>query len=57
LQVSLTFFGDDMRTYTNKLIELAEEGVITWEQLARECLAYMSETEAEDVAKSTFELE
>ena len=46
-----------MRTYTNKLIELAEEGVITWEQLARECLAYMSEAEAEDVATSTFELE
>ena len=46
-----------MRTYTNKLIELAEEGVITWEQLARECLAFMSETEAEDVATSTFELE
>lgn len=46
-----------MRTYTNKLIEMAEEGLITWEQLARECLAYMSESDAEEVATSTFELE
>ena len=46
-----------MRTYTNKLIEMAEEGLITWEQLARECLAYMAESDAEEVATSTFELE
>ena len=51
------FFGGDMRTYTNKLVEMAEEGLITWEQLARECLAYMPESEVEDMATSTFELE
>lgn len=37
------------RQYTNKLIGLAEDGVLTWEQLARECLSYMSEADAEDV--------
>lgn len=46
-----------MRIYTWKLIELAENGVITWETLARECLSYMSEADAEIIATETFEVD
>jgi hypothetical protein len=37
------------RQNTNKLIELAEEGAISWESIARECLAYMSESDVSDM--------
>ncbi len=37
------------RVATNKLIELAEEGVIDWQTIAMECLAYMSEAEVRDM--------
>ena len=46
-----------MREYTCKLIEMAEDGVISWEQLAREATLYMSEADVEDMAQSSFELE
>ena len=39
----------DTRINTNKLIEAAEEGVISWEDVAREALAYMSEAEVSDM--------
>jgi hypothetical protein len=46
-----------MREYTNKLMQMAEDGVITWEQLAREALTYMSEADVEEIATTSFELE
>ncbi len=38
------------RAYTCKLIELAEEGVLTWEQIARDALGWMSEDEVQQFA-------
>jgi hypothetical protein len=35
----------DTRKTTNLLIELCEEGMLTWESVARECLSAMSERE------------
>ena len=40
-----------VRKYTNKLIDLAEDNVLDWETIARECLAYMSEDEVADMAE------
>lgn len=40
------------RAYTCKLIELAEEGVIDWETMARDLLGWMSEDEVERFALS-----
>lgn len=37
------------REYTQKLTDMAEEGAIDWETIARECLARMSEDEVEDM--------
>lgn len=41
-----------MRKATNKVIELAENGVLSWEQVARECLAEMSEDDVADMANT-----
>ena len=41
------------REATCELIEMAENGMITWETIARECLQYMSEDEVRDMAEST----
>ena len=43
--------------YGNKLIELAEDGLLTWEALARECIAYMSEDDAKDMAITAFDVD
>ena len=37
------------REATCKIIDLVEDGALSWESLARECLARMSEDEAEDM--------
>jgi hypothetical protein len=37
------------RQNTNKLIEMAEEGTISWEAIAREALSYMSESDVSDM--------
>jgi len=39
------------RQATNEVIELAEEGVLSWEQIAMSCLSYMSEAEVRDMAE------
>ena len=39
------------RKYTNKLIELAEYGAISWEGIARECLQRMSEDDVKKMAQ------
>jgi hypothetical protein len=44
------------RQYTNELVGLAEEGVITWESLAHACLGYMSEADVRDMAQAEFDV-
>ena len=40
-----------VRKATNKVIELAETGVLSWETIARAALDYMSEDEVADMAQ------
>ena len=40
-----------MRTATCKVIELVENGVLSWETVARAALDYMSEDEVADMAR------
>lgn len=42
------------RKWTARLIEDAEGGVIAWEALAGECLAYMGEADVADMAQGSF---
>lgn len=39
------------RTATCKIISLCEDGVLSWEALARECLARMSEDEVQEMSE------
>ena len=39
-----------IREYTNKIIEMAEEGIIDWEDIARAALNWMSEDDVRDMA-------
>ena len=39
------------RKITNKVLEMAEDGVLSWEELARAALDYMSEDEVNELAK------
>lgn len=41
-----------MGSITCKVIEMAENGVLSWETIARECLQYMSEDDVADMAFS-----
>ena len=40
------------RAYTCKLIEMAEDGFISWETLARDALGWMSEADVAQFARS-----
>lgn len=40
-----------VRKSTNKLIELAEEGYLSWEIIARSALNYLSEDEVTEMAE------
>jgi hypothetical protein len=40
------------RKITNKVLELAEAGMLSWESLARAALGYMSEDEVHHLAES-----
>lgn len=40
----------NVRKATNKVIEMAEEGVLSWEAIARAALQYMSEDEVAAMA-------
>lgn len=42
--------ANESRQATCRLIELAEQGIIDWESLARDCMNYMSEDEVADMA-------
>ena len=39
------------RRYTVELIEMADQGLISWENLARDALGWMSEAEVEQFAR------
>ena len=41
----------NVRKATNKLIEMAENCIISWETIARAALDYMSEDEVADMAQ------
>lgn len=40
------------RRITNKVLEMAEEGMISWESLALMALKYMSEDDVSDMANA-----
>lgn len=40
------------RKVTSELAAMVDNGVLTWEQIARACLAYMSELDVADMAHS-----
>ena len=40
------------RPVTSELLDLAEQGVLTWEQLARDALGWMSEAEVQRFAQA-----
>ena len=42
--------ANQSRQTTNRVIEMAEDGMLLWEQIARDCLNYMSEAEVADMA-------
>ena len=41
-----------IRPVTSELLDLAEQGVLTWEQLARDALGWMSEAEVQQFAQA-----
>jgi hypothetical protein len=47
-----TFSHRTSRPVTSELIDLAEQGVINWETLARDALGWMSEAEVVRFAQS-----
>jgi hypothetical protein len=40
------------REMTNKLYDLVDEGVLTWEQIGKAALSYMSERDVADMAET-----
>lgn len=40
------------RKFTNQLLEMLDEGSISYEDVAKECLSYMSEADVEDMVTS-----
>lgn len=43
--------ANESRQATRRVIELAESGLLAWEQVARDCMNYMSEDEVTDMAR------
>ncbi len=56
--IANTLIDDDIdtygnvRQYTNALLDMCEEGALSWDTLALECLNYMSEDDVSDMAHS-----
>lgn len=46
-----TFSHRTSRPVTSELLDLAEQGVIDWESLARDALGWMSEAEVAEFAR------
>ena len=44
--------ANESRQSTRRVINMAEQGVLLWEQVARDCLNYLSEDEVADMAHS-----
>lgn len=44
------------RVMTGKLIDMADDGVISWESVAMACLNYMSEADVADMARCEFDM-
>ena len=42
--------ANESRRATRQVIDLAEQGVLCWEQIARDALNWMSEAEVQDFA-------
>ena len=42
--------ANESRQATRRVIEMAEEGILCWEQIARDCMNYMSEQDVDDMA-------
>ena len=47
-----TFSNRVSRPVTSELLDLAEQGVIDWETLARDALGWMSEADVAEFARS-----
>lgn len=47
----ITFDHNKSRPATTHLLDLAEQGVIDWETLARDCLGWMSEADVAEFAR------
>ena len=47
----------DVREITNKLVELCEEGLLPWQDVALACLGYMSEDHVADMASDNYFIE
>ena len=43
--------ANESRQATREVLDLAEQGVLLWEQIARDCMNYMSEDEVADMAR------
>lgn len=43
--------ANESRQATRRTLELAEGGVLCWEQIARDCMNYMSEADVKDMAE------
>lgn len=41
--------ANESRRVTSKILDWAEQGIVEWENLARNCLTYMSESEVADM--------
>jgi hypothetical protein len=44
----------DVREITNRLLDLADDGVLSWETIATACLLYMSEDHVADMASDNY---
>lgn len=44
------------RVMTGKLIDMADEGILSWETVAMACLNYMSEADVADMARCEFDM-
>lgn len=42
----------ETRKVTNKILEMAEEGIISWQSLAEMALGYMSEDDVADMCRA-----
>ena len=41
-----------MKSYSQQVIELAENHILSWEEIARECIQEMSEDDVEDMCRT-----